>query len=88
VDSQSPPGRGRGGRATPLTRRETEVLRLIAVGCSTDKELAAALHVAPETAHKIVGRALRKSGTGNRVQLLIWVLQEGIADLSEPDKAA
>jgi len=50
-----------------LTRRETEVLRLIAEG-ATNAQIAARLVITEDTAKSHVKRILRKLGAGNRVE--------------------
>ncbi|HVN54528.1 MAG TPA: LuxR C-terminal-related transcriptional regulator [Anaerolineaceae bacterium] len=51
----------------PLTRRELEVLRLLAAGM-TDLEIAAELVVAPSTAHTHVKNIYAKLGVGRRIE--------------------
>jgi non-specific serine/threonine protein kinase len=60
-----------------LTRRETEVLRLIAAG-QTNREIAQVLVVAPSTAERHVANILRKIGRSSRAGAAIWALQNGI----------
>jgi two-component system, NarL family, nitrate/nitrite response regulator NarL len=59
--STSPTGAGFAG----LTRRETEVLRLVATGL-TDREIASALRISPRTVGRHVGSCLAKLGVRNR----------------------
>lgn len=59
---------------SPLTRRETEVARLVAKGMS-NKEIAAALVVAQRTAEGHVERILRKLGFSSRAQIAAWVAE-------------
>jgi DNA-binding CsgD family transcriptional regulator len=63
---------GAKGRAGPraaelLTRRETEVLRLLAEGL-TNREIAARLFISPKTAEHHVGRLYAKLGVGSRAE--------------------
>jgi DNA-binding CsgD family transcriptional regulator len=62
-------GRSADTRADPdgLTRREREVLELLAAGRS-DAEIAAALHISPKTAGTHVSSILVKLGVANRTQ--------------------
>lgn len=53
------------GRANGLTRRQREILALIAEG-ATDKEIAAKLRIAPATAQKHVTNILRRLEVPNR----------------------
>ena len=48
--------------AEQLTQRETEVVRLISLGC-TVKEAAAILRLAPSTVDNHKSRAMKKMGT-------------------------
>jgi DNA-binding NarL/FixJ family response regulator len=59
--STSPLGVGFAG----LTRRETEVLRLVATGL-TDREIGTALRISPRTVGRHVGSVLAKLGVRNR----------------------
>jgi non-specific serine/threonine protein kinase len=60
-----------------LTRREREVAALIAQGCS-NREIAAALVIAPRTAEGHVERLLRKLGLSSRTQLAAWAHEHDI----------
>jgi DNA-binding NarL/FixJ family response regulator len=53
------------GNATPLSPREREVLDLIASG-STNREVAAALHLSPHTIKDLTSALYRKLGAKNR----------------------
>jgi DNA-binding NarL/FixJ family response regulator len=53
------------GNATPLSQREREVLDLIASG-STNREVAAALHLSPYTSKDLTSSLYRKLGAKNR----------------------
>jgi DNA-binding CsgD family transcriptional regulator len=59
--------------ACPLTRREHEVLRLLAAGLS-DREVAARLVISPKTVEKHVGAVLRKTGTTSRTAAVVRAL--------------
>lgn len=61
-----------------LTRRERDVLELIAGGCS-DAEIAAALHISPKTAGSHVSSILTKLGVDNRIQAAARSLQRQTA---------
>lgn len=54
-----------------LSPREREVLALIAGGCLSDAEIAAALHISPATAATHVHNILRKTGVRNRRELML-----------------
>jgi two-component system response regulator DesR len=55
------------GNATPLSPREREVLDLIAEG-STNREIAAALHLSPHTIKEHTSSLYRKLGAKNRAE--------------------
>lgn len=54
-----------------LTEREIDVLRLVCTGMSND-DIAAELHIASSTTKGHVASLLRKTGSHNRVGLVIW----------------
>lgn len=64
------------GRAVGLTERESQVMVLVADGLS-NREIAAALYVSPETVKSYVRQIFRRLGLRNRVQLTNYVRQEG-----------
>jgi non-specific serine/threonine protein kinase len=69
------PAHARAGHAVPLlTRRESEVARLVAAGL-TDRQIAEQLVLATRTAEGHVQRALRKLGFTSREQLAGWVVE-------------
>jgi DNA-binding NarL/FixJ family response regulator len=62
----------------PLTPRETQVLRLLAMGLS-NQEIADALEISVETVKEHVQNLLRKLGVGDRTQAAVWALRHGLA---------
>ena len=66
-----------GAMAAGLTSREREVLRLIAAGRS-NREIAAALFIAPKTASVHVSNILGKLGAGSRTEAAAIARREGI----------
>lgn len=62
-----------------LTRREREVLGLVATGL-TNGEIAQALHLSPLTAKTHVSRILMKLGARDRVQLVVIAYRSGMVD--------
>lgn len=68
----------------PLTVRELEVLRLLAGGYA-NREIAAALHLAPGTVKNHVSSVLLKLGVRDRTRAVLRALQHGL--LSEEDRA-
>jgi DNA-binding CsgD family transcriptional regulator len=74
------PGSARGGSGdalTGLTSREREVLRLLVSGRS-NREIAAALFIAPKTASVHVSNILSKLGAASRTEAAAIALQAGL----------
>ncbi len=73
-------------RSTPrtteesLTKREVEVLKLVAQGLS-NQEIAQTLVVGDRTVSKHVSSILEKLHLANRTQAALYALREGLADL-------
>jgi DNA-binding NarL/FixJ family response regulator len=63
-----------------LTRREAEVLRLVAAG-KTNQEIADELFIAKRTAANHVSNIFAKIGCGNRVEATVYAHRHGLADL-------
>ena len=61
----------------PLTQRESEVLRQLALGL-TNKEIAQALHISYETVKERVQHILRKVGVSDRTQAAVWAVRKGL----------
>jgi DNA-binding NarL/FixJ family response regulator len=61
----------------PLTQRESEVLRLLALGL-TNKEIAQSLHISYETVKEHVQHILRKLGVSDRTQAAVWAVRKGL----------
>lgn len=61
---------------TPLSRRQTEVLRLVAAGHS-NKAIARALGLSPHTAKRHVANILVKLGVRSRAQAAAWLATRG-----------
>jgi DNA-binding NarL/FixJ family response regulator len=88
--------RGRRGTASPevahaeLTRRETQVLGLIASGMS-NADIARATNLSINSVKTYIRGAYQKIGARNRAQALLWALQNGCvsdASLAHPPMAA
>lgn len=62
----------------PLTPRETQVLRLVAMGLS-NREIADSLILSVETVKEHVQNLLRKLSLGDRTQAAVWAIRHGIA---------
>ena len=61
-----------------LTRRELEVLRLIAAGKS-NREIAAALYLSPRTAERHVANIYLKLGAHSKAEAAAYALRHGLA---------
>ncbi len=68
------------GTAASLTRREIEVLRLLAQGRS-NKEIAKTLAIALDTVKEHVHNILRKTSQADRTQAALWAIRNEIASL-------
>jgi DNA-binding NarL/FixJ family response regulator len=62
----------------PLTKRESEVLKQLALGLS-NKEIALALEISYETVKEHVQHILRKVGVADRTQAAVWAVRKGLA---------
>jgi PAS domain S-box-containing protein len=62
-----------------LTRRERDVVRLVALGAGT-RQVAADLFVAPDTVRSHVRNAMSKTGARTRAQLVAIALAEGLIE--------
>jgi DNA-binding NarL/FixJ family response regulator len=61
----------------PLTPRETQVLRLVALGLS-NQEIADPLGISIETVKEHVQNLLRKLAVGDRTQAAVWAIRHGL----------
>jgi len=61
----------------PLTKRESEVLKQLALGLS-NKEIAQALTISYETVKEHVQHILRKVGVSDRTQAAVWAVRKGL----------
>jgi DNA-binding NarL/FixJ family response regulator len=62
----------------PLTKRESEVLKQLALGLS-NKEIAQALSISYETVKEHVQHILRKLSVSDRTQAAVWAVRKGLA---------
>ncbi len=62
----------------PLTPRETQVLRHVAMGLA-NKEIADALDISVETVKEHVQNLLRKISLNDRTQAAVWAIRHGLA---------
>jgi DNA-binding NarL/FixJ family response regulator len=77
---------GDGGDALRLTERETEILRMVATGMSY-KQIAARLVLSHRTVQNHVQNTLGKLHLHNRVELVRYAIEHGLADESEQGSA-
>lgn len=61
----------------PLTQRESEVLRQMALGL-TNKEIAKQLSISYETVKEHVQHILRKIGVSDRTQAAVWAVRKNL----------
>jgi DNA-binding NarL/FixJ family response regulator len=59
----------------PLTQREAEVLRMVALGM-TNKQIAQSLQISAETVKEHVQHILRKLGVSDRTQAAVWAVRK------------
>jgi len=64
---------------SPLTRRETQVLRHVALGLS-NKEIGQSLGISIETVKEHVQNILRKISVSDRTQAAVWAVRRGLVD--------
>ena len=62
---------------TPLTTRETQVLRHVALGLS-NKEIGRSLAISIETVKEHVQNILRKIAASDRTQAAVWAVRKGL----------
>jgi DNA-binding NarL/FixJ family response regulator len=72
ADRDLPPG-----AEFPLTPRETQVLRSLALGLS-NREIAATFGISVETVKEHVQNLLRKTALGDRTQAAVWAIRQGL----------
>jgi DNA-binding NarL/FixJ family response regulator len=67
---------------TPLTERELDILRLLALGMS-NADIATELFVEPATVKSHLARMLPKLGVSSRLQAVVWAYQNHVVQLPE-----
>jgi DNA-binding NarL/FixJ family response regulator len=81
--SQTPPPRTPRKEIDPLTAREREVTVLAAMGLSNE-EIAERLFISPATAKTHVNRAMMKTASRDRAQLVVYAYEAGLVTPSKP----
>jgi DNA-binding CsgD family transcriptional regulator len=78
ADTTAPAQKGSSipAQATTLTRREQEVVTLVARGL-TNRQIAAELSISKHTIATHVGKTMRKLGLSSRSQLAAWMIEQG-----------
>ncbi|MDH4187079.1 MAG: response regulator transcription factor [Nitrospira sp.] len=66
----------------PLTPREREVLRLLALGLNND-EIAESLVITRRTVHNHVSSVYGKLGLASRAEAVLYAIRHGVVDVSE-----
>jgi len=72
------PGSANGDGASPLTRREVEILRLMAAGAST-KGIVERLHLSPATVRNHAQNIFTKLDVHSRLEAVAWANRNGLA---------
>jgi DNA-binding NarL/FixJ family response regulator len=65
------------GNPIPLTNRETQVLRHVALGLS-NREIGQSLTISIETVKEHVQNILRKIAVSDRTQAAVWAVRKGL----------
>lgn len=63
----------------PLTQRETQVLRHVALGLS-NREIGRSLEISVETVKEHVQNILRKIAVSDRTQAAVWAVRKGLVE--------
>ena len=75
----------RASAADPLTKRELEVLQLVAAG-QCDREIADRLGISEATVRTHVSNILAKLNLGSRTQAALYALREGLVSLDGAER--
>jgi two-component system response regulator NreC len=77
----------RDAEGDPLSDREREVLRLLALG-HTNQEIAKMLYISVRTAETHRAHIMQKLSLSTRAELVRWALSRGLLDESEQDEVS
>lgn len=81
AEVRSGPRQPVGPKASAISKRQTEVLALLAVGVTATDDLADRLGVAPKTVKNHLQSIFRKLSVNDRTQALVVALRLGLVDL-------
>ena len=79
LDNVVVPRSGLDSNDSPLSDRETDVVRCVARGLS-NAEIASELHVSLSTVKAHIAASMAKLDARNRVELVIWAYEHGLAE--------
>ncbi|MGC3970835.1 MAG: LuxR C-terminal-related transcriptional regulator [Pirellulales bacterium] len=65
------------GEHAPLTKREKEILIILATG-ATNREISEQLGISAETVKEHIQHMLRKIGVTDRTQAAVWAARNGL----------
>jgi DNA-binding NarL/FixJ family response regulator len=85
-DDQASAHKAAGGTPNPLTRREREIVQLLAESL-TNKEIAARLSISVKTVETHRGAIMRKLGLNSIVELVYYALRHKIVELEDEEFA-
>jgi len=85
-DDQASAHKMAGGAPNPLTRREREIVQLLAESL-TNKEIAARLSISVKTVETHRGAIMRKLGLSSIVELVYYALRNKIVELEDEEVA-
>jgi len=74
-------------QADPLSEREHDVLRLLALG-HTNQEIASQLYISIRTAETHRARLMQKLGLSSRAEVVRYALETGVLELDHPGQVA
>lgn len=79
-----PPNAEDGPVVQPLTRRERDVVALLAQGVSTNRSLAEQMVVSENTIHYHLSSIMAKLGLHNRTDIVVYAFTSGVGSEATP----
>ena len=58
-----------------MTKRQREYALLLTSGCTTDADIARAMHISPETVRKYINRLFDLTGMSTRLELALFIVR-------------